>query len=430
MKTYEQVAETWYKVLATFAMRAGIPLRIEEVVRGPQLCTVKAQTVPASVEKLCSTGMRRQIEHALDVENVEVEQRGRTTCIYIPLPMDMRLPVCVADLDHPKKSAGVWVAIGQMPDGKQVNLNVGGDTVPHGLIAGRTGSGKSFLERVLAYQLAAHYAPDQVRLILIDAKGGAEWRGFDRAAHLENEIIGEPHTGMKALAWASAQVEVRKETAQRSPEIFVIIDEIAELIDVGGQDVAAAVDHISRLGRGLGLHIFVATQRPVSDGVGGSVAKSQLGLRACGAVNSAQDSYIVTQLPGIGGEYLQGRGDFKIVAGQVVVRVQVAYPSRLAIKALPRAETVPATDFGDFDVRRVVGGQVPPSPDHLAVAVATGWSLNKLARLLHLGRGVNGRAVRLHEEAVRLRASFERFGIQIVPPPDGVIEARLAAEMA
>jgi len=289
-----------------------------------------------------------------------------------------------------------------------------------------TGSGKTITEQLIAWTLATDNDPRDVSLLLIDGKGGAAWWGFDRAAHLAHPIIGDPHKAAAALIWCVAELDRRKVGKRKHPRLFVIIDEVRELLDVGGEPVAESIRRVAALGRELGLHLVVATQHALTDTVGGSIAKANLPLRLTGNVSNANAAYVATGVKGSGAEELQGNGDFLLTVAGQVHRLQIAMLGNREYGRLPRTENTPRLDLSDYDPVRVLKMTEKPKadpldPDHVAVALASGKGINWLSKRLSIG---NTKATRLKRFAQAVRVKLDELGHTVIPvSQDGHIQA-------
>jgi len=120
------------------------------------------------------------------------------------------------------------------------------------------------------------------------------------------------------------EMERRDRTGVRLPQVIVGIDELADLLQVGGREVAEALQRLTQRGREAGLHVVAATQRPAAAMVGGAV-KANFPVRLVGSVTSAEDARVAAGIAGTGAERLLGRGDFLLIAKGEVLRFQAAY---------------------------------------------------------------------------------------------------------
>lgn len=209
--------------------------------------------------------------------------------------------------------------------GTPLLLRLDSPDVAHVLLAGTTGSGKTALARTLLLSLAMHNHPGQLQLALIDPKG----RGLGALADLPHAWRGESvaqdaQEALGRLADLVAEMERRDRAGRSLPRLVVAIDELADLLQVGGKPVADALARLTQRGREAGIHVVAATQRPAAALVGGLV-KANFPVRLVGSVTSAEDAKVAAGIPGTEAERLLGRGDFLLVAKGQVIRFQAAY---------------------------------------------------------------------------------------------------------
>jgi S-DNA-T family DNA segregation ATPase FtsK/SpoIIIE len=197
--------------------------------------------------------------------------------------------------------------------------------MPHVLIAGATGSGKSVCVNAILAGLLLRNSPDQLRLILIDPKR-VEMALYKDIPHLLVPVVTEPDHAVAALRWAVAEMESRYKLFAshavrnlaafnaRAPEIgleplpytVIVIDELADLMMVSGNEVEELICRVAQLARAVGIHLMVATQRPSADIITGLI-KANIPSRIAFAVSSGVDSRVI--LDEVGAEKLLGRGD-------------------------------------------------------------------------------------------------------------------------
>ena len=196
--------------------------------------------------------------------------------------------------------------------------------MPHMLIAGSTGSGKSVCINDIIVSLIYKSSPQEVQLILIDPKV-VELSVFGRLPHLRVPVVTEPKKAASALRWAVNEMDARyrkfsevgarelnrynslmDDPKQKMAKLVIIIDELADLMMVAPEDVEDSICRIAQLGRAAGIHLIVATQRPSADIITGLI-KANIPSRIAFAVSSSIDSRII--LDATGAEKLLGRGD-------------------------------------------------------------------------------------------------------------------------
>ncbi len=252
------------------------------------------------------------------------------------------------DFDHPLK-----VALGMDIDGENVYVDI--QAMPHGLIAGATNSGKSVCVNTILVSLLMKNSPEDLKLILIDPKM-VELVPYNDLPHLVTPVITDVKMAAQALNWAVNEMEKRYQTFansrsrdiksyndqikrgliddQKMPYIVVVIDELADLMMAAPHDVEDAIQRLTQKARAAGIHLLVATQRPTTDVVKGTI-KSNIPVRIAFKVASFVDS--VTILDYQGAETLLGKGDMLLKRSDRAHRLQGAY--------IPDSEIYAVTDY-------------------------------------------------------------------------------------
>lgn len=255
------------------------------------------------------------------------------------------------------------------------------DKMPHLLIAGSTGSGKSVCVNDIILSFVYGKKPDDVRLILIDPKQ-VELRVYSPMPHLLMPVVTDPKKAAGALKWAVMEMDQRyrkmskvnarsigrynslqENPAEKLPRLVIIIDELADLMMVAAKDVEESICRIAQLGRAAGIHLIVATQRPSTDIITGLI-KANIPSRIALAVSSAVDSRVILDTGGA--EKLLGKGDMLFHANGAgkPVRTQCAFVSDEEVE-----------DVMDFFASQQNGEDVPKyaeiSLDEVSSAVDT-----------------------------------------------------------
>ncbi len=219
-----------------------------------------------------------------------------------------------------KHRSKLAVALGRDTSSKPMVVDL--DRMPHCLIAGTTGSGKSIMLNAFITSLLFRNSPDELKLILIDPKR-VELTNYNGIPHLLTPVITEPEKILSSLKWAMAEMErryklfqsvgVRNITGynemsgfQALPYIVIIVDELADLMMFAPVEIEDAITRIAQLARATGIHLVVATQRPSVDVITGLI-KANIPCRIAFNVSSMVDSRVI--LDGPGAEKLLGRGD-------------------------------------------------------------------------------------------------------------------------
>lgn len=219
-----------------------------------------------------------------------------------------------------KHKSKLAVALGKDTASKPVIIDL--DKMPHCLIAGTTGSGKSVMLNAFITSLLFRNSPDELKLILIDPKR-VELTNYNGIPHLLTPVITEPEKILSALKWAMAEMDRRYKLFQSVgvrnisgynemsgfqalPYIVIVIDELADLMMFAPVEIEDAITRIAQLARATGIHLVVATQRPSVDVITGLI-KANIPCRIAFNVSSMIDSRVI--LDGPGAEKLLGRGD-------------------------------------------------------------------------------------------------------------------------
>lgn len=222
--------------------------------------------------------------------------------------------------------------------------------MPHLLIAGATGAGKSVAINTIISSLLYNATPDEVRLLMVDPKR-IELSGYEGIPHLLHPVVVEPKLASRALQWAVREMERRyrlleeakvknfdsynESVAEKLPYIVIIVDELADLMMVASKDVEASIARLAQMARASGMHLILATQRPSVDVLTGLI-KANFPTRISFKVASKIDSRTI--LDSSGAEHLLGAGDMLYLpSGRTVQRIHGAYISE--------AETARIVDF-------------------------------------------------------------------------------------
>jgi S-DNA-T family DNA segregation ATPase FtsK/SpoIIIE len=256
--------------------------------------------------------------------------------------------------------------------------------VAHILVAGTTGSGKTVLLQTMILSLAMANRPRHLSLMLLDPKSHA-FNLFQGLSHLARPVIWEVEEMAEALHSLVRLMERRATgsglAADGRPSVVVVIDELADLLMVGGKAVQWALTRLTQRGREAGIHIVAATQKPTA-AVLGPLVKANFPVRLVGRVTSIEDARTATGWSGTGAERLMGRGDFLAVAEGRVTRFQAAHVSPQEIR-----EVVMGIGNGGWRVEREGGEVLPANLSSVAPAgrVALPWSVSRLTEMFRGG---------------------------------------------
>lgn len=270
--------------------------------------------------------LNEELAAALDTSSCRIARRGAAIDVEIPRDdpeMVRLLPLCrQLNVDEVPP---VTAVLGLGDDGAPLLIRLPSPDVAHVLVAGTTGSGKTVLLQTIILSLVVLNGPGQVRMVLLDPKGSA-FAGFEGAPHLSRPVIRGVEEGREALESVVRLMERRGELGGRGggPHVVVVIDELADVLMTGGQEIQRALTRLLQRGRGAGIHVVAATQKPTASVVG-SLVKANFPVRLVGRVMSATDARVASGWSGTGAERLEGRGDFVAVAEGRLTRFQAAY---------------------------------------------------------------------------------------------------------
>ena len=308
---------------------------------------IRFQLLPAVGAKISRIkNLSEELAAALDAPNCRVSRRGAAVAVEVPRddPQPVRLLPLLQQLntDSPDSLSSDTIppttaVLGLADDGAPLLIRLPSPDVAHILVAGTTGSGKTVLLQSMILSLALTNPCRRLSLVLIDPKGHA-FRPFQPLPHLSRPVIQRVDEATEALHSLVRLMENRG--GSRDPEfgtrysdpcVVVVIDELADLLMVGGKDVQRALTRLSQRGREAGIHLIAATQKP-STAVLGPLIKSNFPVRLVGRVTSIEDARTATGWSGTGAERLMGQGDFLAVAEGRTTRFQVAHVSPAEIR--------------------------------------------------------------------------------------------------
>jgi S-DNA-T family DNA segregation ATPase FtsK/SpoIIIE len=322
----------------------GIQVEMGEAQVGP---TVTQYTLkPAEGVKLSRiTGLSDNLALALAAHPIRIEAPipGKSLIgVEVPNQATSIVPLnsILSSTDFTNRTSNLMLALGKDVMGKPWMYPL--DKMPHMLVAGATGSGKSVCINTIILSLLYQNGPGDLKFIMVDPKR-VELPGYNGIPHLLTPVITDVKKTVNALRWAVREMERRFDVLsaarhrniasynsdagnERMPYIVVIIDELADLMATAGQEVEALIVRLSQMSRAVGIHLILATQRPSVDVITG-VIKANITARIAFSVASLVDSRTI--LDNSGAEKLLGRGDMLYISAEISKpkRLQGAYAS-------------------------------------------------------------------------------------------------------
>jgi DNA segregation ATPase FtsK/SpoIIIE, S-DNA-T family len=350
----------------------GVDATVARWSRGPTVTRFEIELGPGvQVKKVANMG--DDIAYALAAPDVRiVAPIPGKSAIGVEVPNRQRDLITLGDILRSDVAAAdphpLFVALGKDIAGNPAMVDL--TTMPHLLVAGATGSGKSVTLNAMIASVLMRARPDQVRMILIDPKR-VELGVYNGAPHLLSPVVTDPKRATDAVQWCVKEMEMRYETLARlgyrnidgynaavangdladevdpvtgevshtyrhMPYILLVIDELSDLMMVAARDVEDAICRIAQMARAVGIHMVIATQRPSVDVITGLI-KANIPSRLALAVASQTDSRTI--LDGAGAEKLVGKGDM------LFMPASQGKPSRLQGCFLTEREIEPIVTF-------------------------------------------------------------------------------------
>lgn len=409
----------------------GIKAKVLEVSKGPAITRYEIQP-PVGIKVSRIVGLADDVALAMAASDVRIEAPipGKAA-VGIEIPNKSIAMVTLRELlesnEFNKASSRLSVALGKDIAGAPILADLA--KMPHLLIAGATGAGKSVCINTLITSILFRATPEDVKLLMIDPKM-VELACYNGIPHLISPVVTNAKKAATSLRWAVREMERRYElfatkgvrditrynevipekdpALQRLPLIVVLIDELADLMMVAPADVEDAICRLAQMARACGIHLVIATQRPSVDVITGLI-KANVPSRISFAVSSQIDSRTILDMAGA--EKLLGKGDmlFFPVGASKPLRVQGAYLSDKEVEEVvsywkdteqePEYDQSVVDEIEEVTEKEQKGDYDELLPEAVKILIETGHaSISMLQRRLHIGYARAARLIDIMEQ--------------------------------